>query len=318
MSTSTNPQANSDDSQGAIDRALAQMLSAEDGTLLVEPLSDLSRSAAAYLAERWPGLPVDVRRAAVQAMRDDAEAEIEHTYSRALLIALRDSDAETRLAAIDGLAELESLTYCEALLEQIDGEPEDRVRAAAAMALGRFALQGELEELDGDTAARVRETLLRLLEGDRSVEVRRRALESSGYFADDPTVIAAIREAYESGSHQMRVSALHAMGRQADTRWLDIVHDEFASDEPELRYEAVTAAGSIGDERSVVELIDRLSDDDVEVQLAAIAALGQIGGRLAIRALRKLTEEDSPAIVDAAEEALQEAEIASNPLRPLM
>jgi HEAT repeat protein len=318
MSTSTSPQANGDDSQGAIDRALAQMLDSDDGTLLVEPLSDLSRPAAAYLAERWPGLPVELRRAAVQAMRDDAELQIEHTYDRALLVALRDSDADTRLAAIDGLTELESLTFCETLLDQIDDEPDERVRAAEAMALGRFALLAELEELDDDAADGVRAVLRRLLESDPSVEVRRRALESSGYFSDDPTIIAAIREAYESGSHQMRVSALHAMGRQANTRWLDIVHDEFASHDPELRYEAVMAAGTIGDERSVVELIDRLSDEDVEVQLAAIASLGEIGGRLAVSALRKLTEEDSPAIVDAAEEALLEAEIASNPLRPLM
>ncbi|HYI15617.1 MAG TPA: HEAT repeat domain-containing protein, partial [Thermomicrobiales bacterium] len=163
----------------------------------------------------------------------------------------------------------------------------------------------------------LRVTLLRVLENDVSPEVRRRALESAGYLADDPDVVRQIEDAYESGIHALRVSALHAMGRQADTRWLDIVHHELTSDEPELRFEAVTATGTIGDERSVVELIDRLRDDDVEVQMAAIAALGAIGGRLAISALRKLTEDDSPAIVDAADDALEEALLTSNPLRPL-
>lgn len=317
MSTSTN-QLPDENSQDAIDRVLARLGSTSDGAMLVEPLSDLSRAAAAYLAERWPELPAATRRAAVRAMREDAELQIEHNYDRALLVAMHDEDAETRLAALDGLAELESPTFCSALLASIDHEPDERVRAAKAIALGRFALQAELNELDEQSADRVRETLLRLLEGDPSREVRRRALESSGYLADDPDVVREIDNAYESGDHALRVSALHAMGRQADTRWLDLVHHELTSDDPELRYEAVLAVGTIGDERSVVELIDRLRDDDVEVQMAAIASLGAIGGRLAISALRKLTEDDSPAIVDAAEDALEEAQLTSNPLRPLM
>jgi HEAT repeat protein len=316
MSTSTN-QSSNDAGRGAIDRALTQIANASGGAMLVEPLSDLSRSDAAYLAERWPALPSATRIAAVHAMREDAEAQIEHNYDRALLVAVLDAEADTRLAAIEGLAELEAPAFCDLLLSIIDEEPDQRVRAAEAMALGRFALQCELGDLDDEVLERLRESLLRLLTSDPSPEVRRRALESAGYLAGDPAVVGQIEEAYESGDHALRVSALHAMGRQADTRWLDIVHHEFASDEPELRFEAVTAAGTIGDERSVVELIDRLRDDDVEVQMAAIAALGAIGGRLAISALRRLTEDDSEAIVDAAEDALEEAQLASNPLRPL-
>ncbi len=316
MSTSTN-QSSNHEAHGVIDRALEQISGATDGTLLVEPLSDLSRQAAAYLARRWPELPSQARLAAVHAMRVDAEDQIEHNYDRALLVAVLDEDAETRLAAIDGLAEFESPTFCELLLSIIDDEPDQRVRAAEAMALGRFALQSELDDLDEQLSQRLRESLLRLLDNDPSPDVRRRALESAGYLADDPDVIRLIDEAYESGIHAMRVSALHAMGRQADTRWLDIVHHELTSDEPELRFEAVTATGMIGDERSVVELIDRLRDDDTEVQMAAIGALGAIGGRLAISALRKLTEDDAPAIVDAAEAALEEAQLTSDPLRPL-
>ncbi len=317
MSSSTSPQPEKD-SQGAIDRVLTQLRSADDSGLFVEPLSDLGREAATYFAERWPDLPLDIRLAAVQAMRDDAEQQIEHNYNRALLVAVRDIDADTRLAAIDGLAELESATYCDALLESIEDEPDERVRAAMALALGRFALKAELDELDDETAERVRETLLRVIDDDPSAAVRRRALEAAGYFAEDDEVIRRIEDAYEGDNHLLRVSALHAMGRQGTVRWLDVVHHELTNDEPELRFEAVTAAGSIGEERSVLELIDRLRDDDVEVRMAAIAALGAIGGQFAINTLRKLTEDDSEAIADAAEDALEEAQMMSNPLRPLM
>ncbi|MEX1158184.1 MAG: HEAT repeat domain-containing protein [Thermomicrobiales bacterium] len=317
MSTSTSHQPD-DAGLGAVDRVLVQDIDAAEGGLLVQPLSDLSRAAAAYLKERWPGLPSATRLAFVQAMRQDAEEQIEHNYNRALLVALRDADAETRLSAIDGLAELDSHVFCVILLEHVEDEPDERVRAVEAMALGRFALQSELDLLDDETATRLKDTLLRLCVGDPSAEVRRRALESLGYLAGDSDVVRQISEAYESGIHALRVSALHAMGRLADPRWLDIVHDELTSDEPELRFEAVTAAGTIGDERSVIELIDRITDEDVEVQMAAIASLGTIGGQLAINTLRTLTEDDSEAIVDAAEDALEEARLISNPLRPLM
>lgn len=316
MSTSTN-QPDDQDCEGAVDRALAH-IAGSTGPMLVEPLSDLSRSAARYLAERWPTLPAAVRLAAVNAMREDADAHIEHTYGRALLVALKDADPAIRLAALEGLTELESPSFRDVLLTNIESEPDDRVRASEAMALGKFVLLCEHEEGDEATSDRLRQSLLALLQHDPSAEVRRRALESVGYLAGDREVIRRIDDAYESGDHGMRVSALHAMGRQADTRWLDIVHDEFTSDDPELRFEAVTAAGTIGSERSVVELIDRLRDDDIEVQMAAIASLGAIGGRLAVSALRRLTEDDSPAIVDAAEAALEEAELSSSPLRPLM
>ncbi|MEX2315144.1 MAG: HEAT repeat domain-containing protein, partial [Thermomicrobiales bacterium] len=147
MSTSTSHQPD-DAGLGAVDRVLVQDIDAAEGGLLVQPLSDLSRAAAAYLKERWPGLPSATRLAFVQAMRQDAEEQIEHNYNRALLVALRDADAETRLSAIDGLAELDSHVFCVMLLEHVEDEPDERVRAVEAMALGRFALQSELDLLD--------------------------------------------------------------------------------------------------------------------------------------------------------------------------
>jgi HEAT repeat protein len=182
--------------------------------------------------------------------------------------------------------------------------------------LGRFALKAELGDLDTEAAERVRTALVRLHTTDQSLEVRRRALESLGYFAEDTDVIDLIRVAFEVGAHSMRVSAIQAMGRQTDPRWIEDCHEELRSDEPEIRFEAVTALGMIGDPRSVPDIIDVTSDSDSEVQLAAIAALGAIGGQMAVSALRRLQQEQSPIIAQAADDALQEAMIMANPLRP--
>ncbi|MGH9176840.1 MAG: HEAT repeat domain-containing protein, partial [Vicinamibacterales bacterium] len=306
------------DDGAAVDRVLDSFSSAEPAERAVEELSDLSRTGASRLQERWAGLPEATRSRLVVSCREATERSVEHNFDRALLIALGDPEPEIRLAAIEGLAELESAAFCELLVARVEAEPDERVRAAEALALGRFALQCELGELDDDSASEVRDTLLRLIESDPSREVRRRALEAAGYLSGDEAVVDEIERAYDSGDHWLRVSAIHAMGRQADGRWLDIVHDELSSDEPDLRFEAVMALGSIGDERSVGALIDALGDDDVEVRLAAIGSLGAIGGHLAINTLRRLMEDDSPAIADAAEDALEDARLTANPLRPLL
>jgi HEAT repeat protein len=285
---------------------------------LVASMSDLTREGAKHLRTRWTELEDPTRIALVRAMVRDAEASSERNFDRALLVALDDESAETRLAAIEGLWELETPAFLEELLDRIDNEPDERVRAAEALALGRYALLGELEELDREDVRRVRAVLLRLRGEDTALAVRCRALEALGYFAGDEDVVDEIQAAYDSDVHQLRVSAVHAMGRQADTRWVDLVHEEMASDEPELRFEAVTAAGLIGDERSIPSIIDLVADDDTEVRLAAVGALGSIGGTMAVNVLRRLSRDDSPAIAEAAQEALDEALLYANPLRPLL
>jgi HEAT repeat protein len=285
---------------------------------LVAPLSDLSREGVQRLRQRWSEIAATCRAELVQAMAADAEASVERNYDRALLIALDDESGATRLAAVEALWELESPAFLDALLQRIEDEPDERVRAAEAMALGRFALLGELEELSASSAARTRDVLLRLHGEDTSLEVRRRALEALGCFAGDDDVVDEIQAAYDAGTHALRVSALHAMGRQADSRWVELVHEELTSDEPELRFEAVTAAGMIGDERSIPLIIDLVDDEDTEVRLAAVGALGNIGGTLAVNVLRRLCRSDSPAIAEAAQDALEEAMLYANPLRPLL
>jgi HEAT repeat protein len=302
----------------SVERLFEQVLDSSTAHPLIELLSDLDRPGAAHLRERWLDISGEQRASLVQQMAADAETNVSHSYDRAFLVAITDPEAATRLAALQGLWEHESSDYLSFLLDHVDEETDDDVRAAEAAALGRFAMQAELGVLADDNAERVRSTLLRLHTNDRALEVRRRALESLGYFAEDQEIIDLIRIAFELGAVSMRASALQAMGRQADTRWVEDCHEELRSDEPEIRFEAVTALGMIGDPRSVPDVIDLTADEDTEVQLAAIAALGAIGGQMATNALRRLEQEESPIIAEAAEDALQEAALMASPLRPLL
>ncbi|MEK7277456.1 MAG: HEAT repeat domain-containing protein, partial [Chloroflexota bacterium] len=140
------------------------------------------------------------------------------------------------------------------------------------------------------------------------VEVRRRALESVS-FSGRREVTAAIDAAYESGPELMRVSALHAMGRNLDgERWGPTVLNELTNGNPLLRFEAARAAGELQLEEALPPLGDLLDDDDREVQEAGIRALGELGGREAERLLERRLETADEELAELIEDALAEAE----------
>ena len=148
---------------------------------------------------------------------------------------------------------------------------------------------------------------------DEVEEVRARAIEAIGP-RDVPWVRQVVREAYESGEHRLKVSAVHAMGRSCENRWLPLITKELSSDEAELRYEAAIAAGTIADESIVPQLLPLLTDEDSDAREAAIHALGEIGGSQARTALSAMLDSDSDAVREAAAAALTAIEFEEDPL----
>ena len=105
----------------------------------------------------------------------------------------------------------------------------------------------------------------------------------------------------------MRVTALYAMGRNADLRWIPYLLPELSHDGPEIRMEAVRSLGELEARPAVSRIIQLIAvETDSEVRLAALAALGQIGGEEARKALEAATEWDDEAVISAAESALEE------------
>jgi HEAT repeat protein len=142
--------------------------------------------------------------------------------------------------------------------------------------------------------------------------VRRRALEAIAP-RSHPSIPARIEAAYHSPEPDEQLSAIFAMGRTSDPRWLVALIEELQSDDSERRYEAAVACGEIEDGRAVPALRRALSDDDRDVQLAAISALGHIGGREARQALTALIELSDEQLQEAAEEALEEMSVSDEP-----
>ena len=115
----------------------------------------------------------------------------------------------------------------------------------------------------------------------------------------------------------MRVSAIFAMGRSADSCWARHVCQELFSPNPELHYEAARACGELQLAEAVSELEELADDADPEVQEAALWALGQIGGGKAREILERYCHAQDEATRTAAEAALDELEFLHGELSDL-
>ncbi len=270
-------------------------------------LSDPDSERLAAFRQAWERLSSEERRQLVNALLEMAEEDPLYDFRAIFRWLLADAQPEVRATAIHGLWEDESPALIRPLLHMLQHDPDVNVREAAAIALGRYVLAGELGDLPMREVTPVVEALLQVVQNsEEDIDVRRRALESIA-FIDEPHVRDLIEAAYYHPDTRMQVSAVFAMGRSGNTRWASYVLTELESPDPELRYEAALAAGNL-ELADAIQPLRRLieEDKDVEIQLAAIEALGRIGGAEAERILLQLLDSPEDAIAEAAEDALDE------------
>jgi hypothetical protein len=277
-------------------------------------LSNLAREEACALEEAWRAGDAGRRRQVVHELIGLAEDNVELNFDAIFRLSLSDGDAEVRCSGIRGLWEYEGRDLIPTLGALLLTDDDQGVRAEAAMALGRFALKAEFGDVRTSDASVVDDALRRTIaDPEQTTEVKARAVEAAGA-RSQPWVAQVIEGAYRSGERRLQVSALHAMGRNCDPRWLSTLTHELESEEAELRYEAAVACGALGDEAAVVHLVPLLEDDDAEVQEAAIQSLGQIGGQAAKRALEQCLAHSDGRVHDAALAALAEVDFEEEPL----
>ena len=277
-------------------------------------LSDMSSSEAKRFKELWQGLGVVRRRQIIVQLTIEVGENVELNFDSVFTSCLSDPDEIVRTKAIEGLWECQEPGLIRILTSLLKDDSSQIVRAAAAKALGVFVLLAELGEIRQHYAEQLEAALLNVIKNStQDLELRQRALESISYFSHEP-IFEVITEAYRGEEQPMKVSALRAMGRNLDSRWLTILLKELSNPQSDIRLEAAKACGEMGDEKTVIKLIERSEDEDSGVQLAAIQALGQIGGKRAINALSGMLKHREPKVREAAREALQEAQFVSDPM----
>jgi len=277
-------------------------------------LSHLADEQEKAFLDAWPQIRTERRRQVVRQLAELAEDNVELNFDVVFLACLSDADPQVRADAIRSLWEYEHRDLIEPLIGLLQSDGDAAVRAEAALALGRFALQWEFGSLPDRYFRQVEQALRRAIGDDgEELEVQGRALEAIGA-CSLPWVRRAIYKAYRSNSHCLRVSGIHAMGRNCDPSWLPILFQELKNDDPEMRYEAALACGSLAEEAAVAHLAPLLEDEDVEVREVTIAALGEIGGRQARSVLLRYLDHPSRNMREAVQEALSLVDSDEDPL----
>jgi HEAT repeat protein len=285
---------------------------------LLKAFSNLLPEQQYQFENAWNTFSVERRREVETAMVELAEEDVEQDYNLLFLFMLRDEDEEVRETAIEGLWEYEERDFLKELLRLVESDPSEKVREKATIGLSRFALLAELGKLPARWKTQVQDTLLALsANSSNPLNVRRRAVEGLGYFSNDERVQEFITRSYHSDDELIKASALVAMGRTVDKRWIPEIGKELSNESPALRYEAARAAGELGSLELVTPLIELTRDHDPEVRLASIWALGQVGGQEASRTLKALSNSESETVREAAKEALSEIAYSKNPLNVL-
>ncbi len=286
---------------------------------LLRNLSELTEPELAQFQSAWADLPPARRLELIRTLVEMAEEHIEYHFNPIFIWTMTDADPRVRVLSIEGLWEDVGTAFAPSFMELLIDDEDVDVRAAAAMALGRFIYRSEVNETSGHRAERAVEALWDVYHDPHEhVHVRRRALEGVAS-SSHPGVQRLIETAYYNEDPFMRSSALYAMGRTADVRWIPYLLSELQSEAPELRMEAARSLGVLEATAAVDPMIRMLDDEpDAEVRFAILEALGEIGGEKAKQALQLTIDSDNEAEAEIAELAMEQLYAGVNNLYELI
>jgi len=277
-------------------------------------LSNLTTTETELFENTWTTIAPERRRQIVNRLVELADDNIELNFDTIFKHCLKDREDDVRSTAIEGLWENEESSLFELLVELLEQDSSEKVQAAAAVALGKFAIMAEHEKLHPQHQDRLQQALLRTIDDNkRTIEVRRRALESISPLSI-AQVKTAITKAYQSPLPELKISSIYAMGKNCDPSWLPVVLKELNNPEAEVRYEAAGACRELEDEAAVPGLIELIDDFDPDVQMAAIQALGEIGNTEAKESLSQCLESEDEVVREMAEQVVKEMQSKEDPL----
>lgn len=268
-------------------------------------LSDLYGIKLAQFKEAWTQIPAWRRQAILEDMESFYEADTLLSFESVCRLALDDDNTHTRFLALRSLLNYKTEDLIPVFSQIVDKDPDEELRALAALSLGQYVYLGEIEELPQKVLADLQDRLIKIVQGDAPTLVRRRALESLGY-ANRKEVPGLIETANNSGDENWITSALLAMGRSCDRRrWEPVVLQMLSHGSDQIRFEAARAAGELESARAKPLLMALLEEEDLEVRMAAVWSLSQIGGHDLQLLFEDLLEEaESDEEVELIEDAL--------------
>lgn len=255
--------------------------------------SDMDAVSLKTLASSWSQVPLQRKLSLIEDLEELMEVDTLVSCDAFARFAMHDNDPQVRSQAIHLLWEYEDTHLIPIFLEFLDHDPAEEVRAAAASALGKFVLLGELEEIPREKSDPVVQKLLEIVNIQPAGDIQRKALESLGY-ASHEAVPQLIKAALQQNDSRWIASALFAMGRSLDNRWDKIVLEHITDTDLDIQIEAVRAAGELELSAANELLFELLDDEDTDSELLyhIYWALSKIGGK-GVRARLEQEQQES-------------------------
>ena len=270
----------------------------------------------------------DVRRAAGDAI--GGMGQLTNGAARALATGLASTDAQVQAMTAEGIGNIgeAAAAVAPALAAALDSD-NDRVRAKAAEALGKIgegaaptavpkliralrdsdnwvtALAAEALGEMGDAGGAAVPALVRSLRHANPL-VRANAAEALGKMGDAAgAAVGPLRSAASDADGAVRAASLRALGCVAPGRESAAFVAGLKDAEPRVRAAAAEALGKAG--TGAADLLPLLDDPSDEVKSEVVAALPRAGGdapAVVAGLCRRLAEDDSAGIREAAAQAL--------------
>ena len=269
--------------------------------------SDLDPKSLRLFLDVWPSVKPARKLLLLNELAAHLETDNIVSYEDIGRALLDDADGEVRARALLLLAESNDPKLATKLTDILLNDTELAPRMEAVNLIGEFILLGELEELSEDIQRKAEDALIKVIKSEDNPTLRKSALEALGY-SSRIEIIMLIESAFERTDPTWVASALRAMGRSHDERWLEDVIGKLLDDDPRIKFAAVEAAGELNIQDAGPILLKMLEDEEEndDVIAAAIWSLSQIGGddaRIYLLHLIEQTEDED--LTEFLEDALE-------------
>jgi HEAT repeat protein/beta-lactamase regulating signal transducer with metallopeptidase domain len=235
-----------------------------------------------------------------QHEQPDQDREADERAVAGLAEALHDADPLVRLAAAEGLGELDDPRAIEALSRALRSDESVEVRRMAAWALG------EIEDARGVPA------LSEALRSDRDDEVRRMSAWALGEI-ESATAVEALGAALKDSSPEVRKTAVWALGEIESPNGVPHLLPFLKDENTEIRAQAAWALGEIESPRAVAALSAAIDDREPKVRETIVWALGEIEDASATAALSKALADENVGVRRKAAWAIGEIDLSEAP-----
>ncbi len=231
-------------------------------TELLIALARIGGSGHEFLLQRLENAPPRDRRRIISALGKSRDRSIVKTIGRAL----NDSDSDVREHAIHALLEQHAYRYLGALLLLLR-DPEANVRSAAAQAVPQLSQQAE------DTEELV-QSLLKLA-GDPSANVRAATIHSLTRIAPDDQLQDVLLNALDDTTDEVVLAATEAINSSSQATLPRLLALSESRRQTAVRRQAIVALGKIGQPSPglLQSLSKTLADKEQPIRLAALNAL---------------------------------------------